>query len=166
MSINYENDLFDVEVILSKILLSSAVLKDYKDDLQKFNIHRPLTRSERKIVCNTLMDYAVKNKILLRRGDFPKITEKIQHIFKKEPAYLYYRPPNKTSKRINEPNVLCDANSKEESSSSAKNLGGNKKKVLGNVGPSGQLYTSYRYRISRKREELKKTKQSTDAYYR
>lgn len=155
LSINYEDELFDVENILSGILQSSVVLKDYTSDLEKFNIHRPLTRSERKIVCNTLMDFAVKNKILLRRSDFPKITEKIQFIFKKEPTSLYYRPPNKIEKR-------CKKSLKTDEILNVEN----KAKKPRSIGPSGQLYTSYRYRISKKRDDLKKHKQSTDSYYR
>lgn len=143
MAIDYEDDLFDIEGILTNLVDSSNVLTDYKSDLQKCNVHRPLTRSERKTVCNTLVDFAVKQKMLLPRGDFPRIVDKIQFIFKKEPAFLYYAQPNKKTKH--------DSKDKKKSR---------------NNGPKGQLYTSYRFRINRQRKILIKNKQSTAAYYR
>ncbi|KAL5278181.1 hypothetical protein ACFFRR_003059 [Megaselia abdita] len=156
MVIDYEDEIFDIETILRDLLQSSIVLKTYKEDQDKYNMHRPLTRSERKTVCNTLMDYAVNNRVLLRRCDFPKIVSKILIIFKKEPASLYYKPPSKNKKKkIVEQNE--NASNKQADRSNKKSR---------NKGPSGILYTAYRYRISKKRAEMRRLKKSLNGYYR
>lgn len=128
---NFEDEFFDVEAILKQILETHMVLKEYKEYVLQFNIHRPLLKKERRLVSNRLTDYCIQQNILLRRGDFPKIAEKVMAIFKKDPKTVWYKPPR------------------------AKG-----------ATPGGVLYTNYSFRLTKKKQQLKKLGKSTASYYR
>lgn len=167
--------MFDLETVLNEFAKPRKMLVLYKKDVaDNGGIHRHLFRKERKTVSNTIMDWVILKGILLRRGDFLKVFEKIREIFPKETAGLYYKPPRK-KEFIMETSKSTESSSEEndEESSGKKCDAQHKmttektsKKKVKNIGPSGLLYSSYRYRLEKKRDELKEYGLKSSAYYR
>lgn len=138
----YNNALFDVEYILRKFASTKEILIKYQSVQNENNhvIHRPLTKSERKIICSILVTYLVNNKhIVLGRDDFPQIFYKIQGIFQREIRSLYYMDPH-----------------------IVPSVEGGVDKI---IGPSGRLYNAYRYRMGKARKIFKSLGQNTEALY-
>ncbi|KAL5292666.1 hypothetical protein ACFFRR_011443 [Megaselia abdita] len=134
---NFEDEFFDVEIILNQLMETSVLLKNYKMFVEN-NTHRPLLKNERRLVCNTINNWLIHRNINLRRLDYIKIRDKVFNVFKRESIYLWYKP------------------------AFSKNVNG----VLKHSGPSGILWTSYSYRRTKKIKQLQKLGQSTDCLYR
>lgn len=146
---NFDDELFDVKAILKTYRKSKQVLISYNDEVEKNRgFHSALFKKDRKVVVNAIMDWVMLKGILLRRSDFKKIFSKIRDIFQKEPEFLYYKPPRKRD-------IKCKKNEDEPDQKTSRSNS-----------PSGLLYSSYRYRIQKKRSDLKEMNDSTTSCYR
>lgn len=94
MARNFENELFDVEEVLTKYKKSKLVLGKYVNEVRvNDGFYRPLIKKEIKAVVGAIMDWIIFKGILLRRSDCPKIIDKIKDVFWREAAFIYYKPP-------------------------------------------------------------------------
>lgn len=98
------------------------------------------------------MDWIVSKGILLRISDFPKIVSRIIDVFPREPGFIYFKPPK---------TVLVPVDKLQEGNNDNEQQYENRR-----IPPTGFLFSSYRYRITKKRKEAKEYKQNSKALYR
>lgn len=155
---DFDDELFDLEAILLKFKESRNFLMKYRREIQieGQEVHRHLYKKERKCIVKYVMNWIINKKILLRRCDFLKIVDRIKFMFPKEPAFLYYTAPVKMNLK----------SSKEQQKTSSHEEDGVKlkKNKRTQKGPTGLLFSSYRYRCSKERKEVEEGERST--FYR
>lgn len=135
----------------------------YNEEVQgNKGFHRPLYKTERKSITSAMMDWIVFKGILLRITDFPKLVSKIIEIFPREPGFIYFKPPKTVLVPVDEENGSTSQMTEKESETDENEQHFEERRIP----PTGFLFSSYRYRITKKRKEAKEYNQNSKALYR
>lgn len=121
---------FDLRSVLNTYAASKRFLKKYESN--QIN-KRELNDTERKKLCNAIVNWAIESNILLKSNDYPQIFDRIKAVFHEEMYTNYYSPS--TSYIAVDPKT--------------------NKKYRKQIVASGSLYNSWKYHIQQLRDEEK-----------
>lgn len=162
---NFEEVLFDVETVLRKYRKSQMVFDKYLGEVkQNQGFYRPLFKKERKAIVGAITDWLILEGVLLRRSDYLLIVDKIKEVFPREASFIYYKPSR--IQEMEEHFVANEENFQADEVDKIQEPRRKMKNAIRKTPPSGLLYSAYRYRITKKREEAKENKQSCVSFYR
>lgn len=135
---------FNLRNILMFYSHSKRMLLNYERKANGLVIHQDLDDEERKIICNTVVEWAIDNNIMLQPDDFVLIAEEFKIIFAEEIISTYFIP-SMSYHAINEQT---------------------NQEYTKQIQASGQLYSVWRYQLNKVRKKAKRAGDDVSIYYR